>query len=82
MTGGLPSSLVGNPSMTVLIAAKSETSGGRILPIWVPNWYSRPIIGLGESGSFEYNNGTCRPSPTTTSSVHIGAAEEKAIQLK
>ena len=26
MTGGLPSSLVGNPSMTVLIAAKSEIS--------------------------------------------------------
>ena len=73
MTGGLPTSLVGNPAMTVLVAAKSEISGGRILQFGSATGVADRIIGLGESGSFEYNSGNLSPFSNYNSSVHIGA---------
>ena len=73
MTGGLPSSLVGNPSMTVLIAAKSQTSGGRILQFGSVTGVADRIIGLSESGAFEYNSGNLSPFSNYNTSVHIGA---------
>ena len=82
MTGGLPSSLVGNPSMTVLIAAKSETSGGRILQFGSVTGIADRIIGLGESGSFEYNNGNLSPFSNYNSSTHIGAYRRESNSTK
>ena len=73
MTGGLPSSLVGNPAITVLVAAKSETSGGRIIQFGSVTGAADRIIGLGESGSFEYNNGNLSPFSNFTTVPHIGA---------
>jgi hypothetical protein len=72
MTGGLPSSLVGNPAMTVIVAAKSDTAGGRIIQFGSTTGLADKIIGFGESGSFEYNNGNLSPFTNFTSSPHIG----------
>ena len=51
MTGGLPTSLVGNPAMTVLVAAKSSTSSGRILQFGSTTGVADKVIGLDESGA-------------------------------
>ena len=72
MTCGLPSSLVGNPAMTVIVAAKSGTTGGRILQFGSVTGLPDKVIGLGESGSFEYNNGNLSPFSNYSSSPHIG----------
>jgi hypothetical protein len=72
MTGGLPSSLVGNPALTVLVAAKSETSGGRILQFGSVTGLADKVIGFGESGAMEYNNGNLSPFSSFGSSSHIG----------
>jgi hypothetical protein len=72
MTGSLPSSLTGNPAMTVIVAAKSESSGGRILQFGSVTGLADKIIGLGESGAFEYNNGNLSPFSNFSSSPHIG----------
>ena len=82
MTGGLPTSLVGNPAMTVLVAAKSSTSSGRILQFGSTTGVADKVIGLDESGAFEYNNGNLFPFPTLGQLLMLESIDENSILPK
>ena len=73
MTGAIPSALVGvNPAITVLIAAKAETSGGRLFQFGSTSGYGNKVMGFGENGAIEFNNGNLLANTSFTGSPHIG----------
>ncbi|MBT3667945.1 MAG: hypothetical protein HN548_10755, partial [Opitutae bacterium] len=61
LSNSLPTSLVGNPAFTVLMAVNA-TSNGRILHFGSSSGIADQVIGMNSSGAFTYNNGDLSPS--------------------
>ena len=79
MTGGLPL-FRRKSAMIVLVAAKSSTSSGRILQFGSTTGVADKVIGLDESGAFEYNNGNL--SLFQLGSCSFGSIDENLIYPK
>ena len=75
LSGGLPASLVGNPALTVVVAAKSFATTGikRLIQFGSSSGAANQVLGLSENGSFEYNAGslTFQSPPSFGTSTHI-----------
>ena len=75
LSGMMPSSLTGNPALTVIVAAKSNASIGtkRLIQFGSSAGAAKQVLGFSENGSFEYNSGTLSfaSTPSFGSSTHV-----------
>jgi hypothetical protein len=66
LSKALPSALSGNPGFTVLVAAKANSTSGRILHFGSNSGTANQTLGLTATGGFEYNAGSLLGSANFT----------------
>ena len=65
LSKSIPSTLTGNPGITVLIAAKANSSGGQLMQLGSSTGTAGQVIGLTSAGAFDYNEDQSRRLQTS-----------------
>jgi hypothetical protein len=85
LSGWLPSSLTGNPALTVIVAAKSNATTGskRLIQFGSGLGTANQVLGLAENGTFEYNAGglSFQSPPSFGSSAHVAVFRREKDSL-